>query len=361
LKGTYEKNHYKGSAKDKCLFIKQTDDKVAYCATTVDDCLFITTNNEQWIADQIAMLKEAYETVEVEQGNELGLIGMQVKMDCKMKRVILTQPKFVQSVIDAFGVSKGAPSPALNNMMGDDNNSKLLNDQRQFMSFNSLLMYGVKRTYPEIKPAAIRLSTKYNKANELDLIKATRVAEYIYGCRDEHKMILAPKSLKIMSASDASYGEHADGKRHSGGVVGFESDTSCHFAYISGKQPVVAKSVGEAELIAENKVGDYVVWSCELLEELGYPQGCVPMYVDSTCSMQMLNQGTGSFKRAKHIKVRSFWMKDLIEEGKLKLIYVPTEELVADILTKPMSGGKFQYLLFKLIWLESRYDGRQLH
>ncbi len=151
------------------------------------------------------------------------------------------------------------------------------------------------------------MSIKYNKANELDLNKAMRVAEYIYGCRDEHKMILAPKSLKMMSASDASYGEHVDGKSHSGGVVSFESDTSCHFAYISGKQPVVAKSVGEAELIAENKVGDYVVWSCELLEELGFPQGCVPMYVDSTCSMQMLNQGTGSFKRAKHIKVRFFY------------------------------------------------------
>jgi hypothetical protein len=93
-------------------------------------------------------------------------------------------------------------------------------------------------------------------------------------------MILAPKSLKMMSASDASYGEHADRKSHSGGVVGFELDTSCHFAYISGKQPVVAKSVGEAELIAENKVGDYIVWSCELLEELGYPQGCVPMELD---------------------------------------------------------------------------------
>jgi hypothetical protein len=188
---------------------------------TVDDCLFVTTNNEQWIAEQIAMLKEAYKTVEVEQGNELGLIGMQVKMDRELKRVILTQPKFIQSVIDVFGVSKGAPSPALNNMMGDDDNSKLLNDQRRFMSFNSLLMYGAMRTYPEIKPAVIHLSTKYNRANELDLNKAIRVAEYIYGCKDEHKMILAPKSLKMMSASDASYGEHADGKSQSGGVVGF--------------------------------------------------------------------------------------------------------------------------------------------
>ena len=42
-------------------------------------------------------------------------------------------------------------------------------------------------------------------------------------------------------------------------------------------------------------------------------------------------------------------MKDLIEQGQIELVWTPTEHLVADILTKPMSGGKFQYLLFKLI------------
>jgi hypothetical protein len=42
-------------------------------------------------------------------------------------------------------------------------------------------------------------------------------------------------------------------------------------------------------------------------------------------------------------------MKGLIDQGKIELMYVPTDELVAGILTKPMSGGKFMYLLYKLI------------
>jgi hypothetical protein len=65
----------------------------------------------------------------------------------------------------------------------------------------------------------------------------------------------------------------------------------------------VAKSAGEAELIAHTKVGDLIEWAREMLDELGYPQDKVPVLVDSTCAMQMLKQGTGSFKRAKHIKV----------------------------------------------------------
>jgi hypothetical protein len=75
-----------------------------------------------------------------------------------------------------------------------------------------------------------------------------------------------------------------------------------------------------------------------MLLEFGYPQETVPMYVDSQCAMQMLQQGTGSFKGAKNIKVQLFWMKELLDNGSLKLIYMPTDELVADIFIKPLTG-----------------------
>jgi hypothetical protein len=101
-----------------------------------------------------------------------------------------------------------------------------------------------------------------------------------------------------------------------------------------------------------------VEWAREMLNELGYLQKKVPILV-STCAMQMVKQGTGSFKRAKHIKVRYFWLKELIDEGMLELIYLPTDELVADILIKPLTGWKFQYLLRKLLgWnIEMHHSG----
>ena len=66
-----------------------------FCATTVDDCFFVTTNDEEWIKDKIKTLQDANEAVDVEQGDEFGLIGMHVKMDCLKKQVILTQPQFL--------------------------------------------------------------------------------------------------------------------------------------------------------------------------------------------------------------------------------------------------------------------------
>jgi hypothetical protein len=83
------------------------------------------------------------------------------------------------------------------------------------------------------------------------------------------------------------------------------------------------------------------------------------MLVDSTCAMQMVKQGTGSFKRAKHIKVRHFWLKEIIDDGLIELIHLPTDELVADILTMPLTGWKFQHLLCKLLgWnIEMHHGG----
>ena len=54
--------------------------------------------------------------------------------------------------------------------------------------------------------------------------------------------------------------------------------------------------------------------------------------------------------QARNFPVKSFsgGLKDLIDEGGVILIYVPSEELVADMLTKATTGAKFKYLRDKL-------------
>ena len=41
--------------------------------------------------------------------------------------------------------------------------------------------------------------------------------------------------------------------------------------------------------------------------------------------------------------------KDLIDEEEILLKYIPSEELVADLLTKAITGANFKYLRAKLI------------
>ena len=74
----------------------------------------------------------------------------------------------------------------------------------------------------------------------------------------ESRSTLSPKSLQLTARSDASYAEHKDGKSRTGGCIGFESDTACWFIWVSIKQPVVALSTCESELIATSTIGQGV-------------------------------------------------------------------------------------------------------
>jgi hypothetical protein len=193
-------------------------------------------------------------------------------------------------------------------------------------------------------PVIVFLASRYNKATVGDMKKARHAAEYVYGTREYHSLVLAPKSLNVVACSDASYAEHADAKSHTGGVVGFESESGCWPISISAKQPFVTQSAGEAELVAVNKVGNMADWAIQFMEELGHKQGACVMSQDSECSLKMLSKGTGSFKRAKHIKVRWFWLKELIELGIIVMKWVSGKVLVADLLTKPITGERFREL-----------------
>jgi hypothetical protein len=53
-------------------------------------------------------------------------------------------------------------------------------------------------------------------------------------------------------------------------------------------------------------------------------------------------------ERSKHIEIKYYCIQDNVQEGEVKLQYIPTDEQTTDILTKPLSRIKFTYLRDKL-------------
>ena len=52
--------------------------------------------------------------------------------------------------------------------------------------------------------------------------------------------------------------------------------------------------------------------------------------------------------KSKHIEIQYFYIRDVVQKGAIKLHYVSTDEQVADVLTKPLSRVKFEYICDKL-------------
>ena len=52
--------------------------------------------------------------------------------------------------------------------------------------------------------------------------------------------------------------------------------------------------------------------------------------------------------KSNHIEVRYHFIRNMVQKGEVKFKYVPTEEQVEDVLTKPLSHVKFEYFQDKL-------------
>ncbi len=52
------------------------------------------------------------------------------------------------------------------------------------------------------------------------------------------------------------------------------------------------------------------------------------------------NGRVSASKRSKHIKAKYFLIKDYYDSGEIDLKYCPSDEMWADVLTKPLQGKK---------------------
>jgi hypothetical protein len=53
-------------------------------------------------------------------------------------------------------------------------------------------------------------------------------------------------------------------------------------------------------------------------------------------------------ERSKHVEIKYYFIRDKVQEGEVKLEYIPTDEQTADILTKPLSRIKSAYFREKM-------------
>jgi hypothetical protein len=83
----------------------------------------------------------------------------------------------------------------------------------------------------------------------------------------------------------------------------------------------------------------------------------VGLYQDNISSQLLIKNGKMSSKRkTKHIKSKFFFIKDRVDEGEIKVIDCPGEEMWADMLTKPLQGMAFRKMHSKLMNCPVNYD-----
>ena len=103
----------------------------------------------------------------------------------------------------------------------------------------------------------------------------------------------------------------------------------------SKMQKTTALSTAEAEYYTASSAGSEVLYLCKLLERMGFAQASpTPVYEDNTACIEWGNNVISGRERAKHIDIRKHFAHEVIQNGQMRLVKVPTSAQMADILTK---------------------------
>jgi hypothetical protein len=110
-------------------------------------------------------------------------------------------------------------------------------------------------------------------------------------------------------------------------------------------QRSVAKSSTTAEYYAVDAAVDEILDLRLLMEELGLstPNPTV-VFEDNTSALQLMESPIATTDVGRHLAIRHYRIRELVQAEAVKLVYIPTSKQVADIMTKPLDRIMHQRL-----------------
>jgi hypothetical protein len=159
-----------------------------------------------------------------------------------------------------------------------------------------------------------------------------RVLRYLQGSK-ELKLSYLKEKKGMFGYSDASYGEDRMDRKSTSGLVFIKNGGA--ICWKSKKQHIVTLSSMEAEYVALTDAVKEGAWLKKFEMELEKKKTEIVLFEDNQSAIKTANNRIHN-DRSKHIDIRYHFIREKIENGDLKIVYCPTEHMVADIMTKSL-------------------------
>ena len=238
--------------------------------------------------------------------------------------------------------------PANGDLFDIDANSPLLSnsDKEIFHTKVAQLLYLAKRARLDLLTAVSHLAGRVSCPNEDERKKLDRVLSYLVNTMDR-RMIFNKKGQQYTFNCyiDASYGGEDDAKSRSGVIV-----KVCGVAILgwSSKQKLTVKSACEAEIVALSDGLSHVIWMRHLLKEQYNDSRILEptvVFQDNKGVIALMKSDSSPQHRTKHLKIRHFWAREQAQLKEIIIEYIPTADMLADLMTKPVTGSLFSSLV----------------
>ena len=210
------------------------------------------------------------------------------------------------------------------------------------------LLWLLQRSRPDLAYTASLLASLATKAPHRALRIADRALGYLQRTKST-SLVFVADNTQLHGWSDASFSP--EGLRSRGGwcVCLF----GCPVVWRSSRQAFVTLSTAESELMASIECAVALESIQALLQTVGLDIADERvLHVDSQASLA-ISDGHGSW-RTRHLRVRAEYLREQTRSEKLKLVFCPGAEQLADPLTKALPSSRIEE--FVQLWGMRNFD-----
>ena len=341
---------FKRSAIDHSVFYRRSKLEHTIVAVATDD-MAVTSKRAVDAKNFKSEIKKYWEITD--HGPIGWFLGFEIKRDRKAKTLSINQRAYIESMVEKFRLTntKRVHTPMDPNVHYSTQQSPSSISQVGRMkgipyaeAIGSILWPTVV-SRPDTAFAVGILSQFMQNPGQAHWEAVKRVVSYLDTTKDMWLTFGGNKNGLLEGYCDADWASQPH--RHS--ISGY----SFHFgvgaiSWSSKKQSIVTLSSTEAEYVAETHAAKEGIWLRSFIKEImGIERDPLTLKADNQGAIALAKDNK-FHARTKHIDLRYHFIREAVDDGKIKMEYIPTIENVADIFTKPLVRSRHEELVAKL-------------
>ncbi|OUC43997.1 integrase core domain protein [Trichinella nativa] len=332
----------KATSGDPCVYFERRGRELAIAAMYVDDVI-IASNNTARLNELKKALAKSFKMDDI--GPIHYCLGIEIKQSANGD-IEMSQQNYIMDILEKFRMMNSKPVETQIDASGKLSaelfpRTEAEKAEMQNMPYRSLvgsLMYLSVSTRPDIAFAVSLLSQFNENYGSQHWTGAKRVLRYLKKTAS-YRLRFHRNSGALMGFSDADWGGNSDDRRSYTGYV-FKFGNAA-ISWESRKQRTVALSSTEAEYMALSEACKEAMHLKRMIEEITGLCKSVVLQSDNQSALK-LAKNPAFHAGTKHIDIRYHFIREAAERKDVELRYLPTEQMVADVLTKGLFKPKHE-------------------
>ena len=275
------------------------------------------------------------------------ILGFEVKRNREKRTISLSQTAYIRATLVKYGFENIKPyaTPMDTNLKLSTNDApQTVQDfaymrDKPYRKAVGSLQYASVGTRLDITNVCSTLSCYLEKPGPVHWNAVKHVFGYLAGTADL-ALTFGREEKDLEGYADADGLMNEDRKAVSGYAFLINGGA---VSWCTKKQEIIALSTTEAEYVAVTHAAKEALWLRTLIKEIfGDINGPTTLYSDNQSAIALMKDHQHHM-RTKHIDIRFHFIRWVIEEGKIKLVYCPTNDMLADSFTKALPSVKVKH------------------